>query len=405
MWGVGKRKEQRRVLGIGDDGIYADAWGRQKVTHDHSVFSAIFSQRSALKRWIEYNDGVEQLTKNNVQIVDGELVVSSNGVSTFLMSARNPKYQGNRGHLYSNSVIIKNATPDSGKLYAVIRTFRNSTVEELRRTEITFDDNGTAPIDLSCGNTFDIQSQLRDVGNSKFYINQREFHLEEMLGKLKTLVLSNMSIPLSFECRPDGIVRFGIFTPQCGIFYEWVFNTPQETELISGCVDLSSEGGKDQRQELLVATSNELSGTDAYTLAVRIPETVDGAINSVDAEVTRIRITVDKKANLIVYRTRDPNLLTYNGTNPPLETDWEDINGGNVQVLKPTTSTQLTYDNTSTNSAVFTTIPAVANLINQVDKPNETRLDLFLVHGEILICRVIGNTVTSQASILLGNEI
>lgn len=404
MYSQDKRGDQRRLLGIGDDGIYADAWGRQKVVHDHSVFAAIFSQKSALSRWIEYINGVEQFTNTNVDIVNGELVVSSNGASTFFMSKRNPKYQGNRGHLYSNSVIIKNATSTNGKLYAIIRTFRDSTVIEDRNL-IEFKDPDTKPINMSKGNTFDIQSQLRDVGNSKFYINQVEIYIEEMLGKLDNLVLSNMSIPMSFECTNAGVVRFGMFTPQCGIFFEWVFDTPQETQLISGCVDLSSEGGKDQRQELIVATSEELTGTNAYTLAVRLPETVNGAINTVDAEVTRIRITVDKKANLRVWATRDPNTLTYNGTNPPLDTDWEDIKGGNIQALKPTTSTQLTFNKASPNVQPFTSIPAVANIINQVDKPNETRLDLFLVHGDILVCEVEGNSITSQISILLGEEV
>ncbi len=404
MFSQDKRGDQRRLLGIGDDGIYSDAWGRQKVVHDHSVFAAIFSQKSSLSRWIEYNNGVEHFINNNAAIVNGELVISSNGVSTFLMSKRNPKYQGNRGHLYSNSVIIKNATSTNGKLYAVIRTFRDDTVIEDRNL-IEFNDPDTKPIDMGKGNTFDIQSQLRDVGNSKFFINQREIYMKEMLGKLDNLVLSNMSIPMSYECTSDGMIRFGMFTPQCGIFFEWEFDTPQETQLVSGCVDLSSEGGKDQRQELVVATSNEIAGTDNYTMAVRLPETVEGAINTVDAEVTRIRITVDKKSNLRVWKTRDINTLSYNGANPPLETDWEDLKGGNLQVLKPTVSGQLLFDKASVNVAAFTSIPAVAGIINQVDKPNETRLDLFQVHGDILVCEVEGNAITSQVSILLGEEV
>lgn len=396
MFSQDKRGDQRRLLGIGDDGIYSDAWGRQKVVHDKSLFSATFSFSAALGRWIEYNDGVEQLVKNNASIVNGELVISSNGGSTFLMSRRNPKYQGNRGHLYSNSVLIKNANHSNGKMYAVVRTFRDDTVIE-DRDVVVHDDKDTNPHDPSKGCTYDIQSQLRDVGNTKFYVNQFELYFKDFLGNLDNLVLSNMSLPLSFECTNEGVVRFGFFTPQCGVFFEWVFDTPQETQLISGCVDLSTEGGEYQRQEFASAIGNEFTATNCPVLAVRVPETIGGVINTIDAELARIKATVSKKATLDVWITRDTTALTINaGT-------WEDVNGGNLQKFAPAVAADSSLD---TNKAqLVSVIPVQANINNLEDNPAKEKIDFYLVHGDYLILTINGTSVDTQAFIQLGDEI
>ncbi len=396
MFSQDTRGQQRRLLGIGDDGIYSDAWGRQKVVHDKSLFSATFSFSAALGRWIEYNDGVEQLVKNNASIVNGELVISSNGGSTFLMSRRNPKYQGNRGHLYSNSVIIKDATHENGKMYAVVRTFRDSTVIE-SRDQIIHKDLFTNVHHPGKGCTYDIQSQLRDVGNTKFYINQFELYFKDFLGKLDNLVLSNMSNPLSFECTNEGVIRFGFFTPQCGIFFEWVFDTPQETELISGCVDLSTEGGEYQRQEFASAIGNEFTATNCPVLAVRVPESIDGVINTIDAELARIKATVSKKATLDVWITRDPTALTINaGT-------WTNINGGNLQQYAPLLAADSSLD---TNKAqLVSVIPVQANINNLEDNPAREKIDFYLVHGDYLILTINGTSVDTQAFIQMGDEI
>ena len=396
MFGVDGKGQQRRVLGLGDDGIYADAWGRQKVVHDKSLFSATFSFAAALGRWIEYNDGVEQVVKNNVSVVNGELVINSGAGSTFLMSRRNPKYQGNRGHLYSNSVIIKNATLDNGKMYAVVRTYRDSTVIE-SRDEIIYKDKNTNAYNPGKGCTYDIQSQLRDVGNTKFFINQFELYFKNFLGQLDNLVLSNMSMPLSFECTNTGVVRFGFFTPQSGIFFEWQFDTPQETQLVSGCVDLSTEGGEFQRQEFASAIGNEFTATNCPVLAVRVPETIDGIINTIDAELARIKATVSKKATLDVWITRDPTALTINvGA-------WEDINGGNLQKFAPLLSTDSSLD---TNKAqLVSVIPVQANINNLEDNPAKEKIDFYLVHGDILVLTINGTSVDTQAFIQMGDEI
>lgn len=397
MFGVDTRGEQRRLLGMGDDGIYADAWGRQKVITDYSIFTATFSSSASLSKWIEYNDGVEQYVKNNASIVNGEGVVTSNGGSTFLMSARNPKYQGNRGHLYSSSAIVDNASRANGTLYAVVRTYRDSTVIEDRQ-EIDISTAEFNNFDPSKGNTYDIQAQLRDVGNIKLFINQKEVYFFGYAGKQSNLILSNMNTPLSFECTNTGIVRWGMFTPQCGIFFEWEFDTPQETTIRSGCVDLTSEGGADQRQTFVSAVGNKINGaTDEVVLAVRVPETLDGQINTIDAELARLKADVSKKSDIEVWATRNPTALTITtGT-------WEALNGGNLEKFAPAASGASTFD--TAKARLVDVIPVEANTNNRQENPNPAKIQFFLVHGDILIMKLLGTTVDTRVIVQLGDEI
>jgi len=132
-------KNPRNLLGLGYDGIYGDAYGRQKVINDVSTFNGLFAFDVSDKSWIEYTNDVE-VPKTNATSVNGTLKLVSNGGSSYLMSKRHPICQPGRGIAVSNSVFIDNATRANGTLYAVIRTIIDDVVLE-QRNEVSLQDD------------------------------------------------------------------------------------------------------------------------------------------------------------------------------------------------------------------------------------------------------------------------
>ena len=60
----------------------------------------------------------------------------------------------------------------------------------------------TTGIDLTKGNTYDIQFQWRGVGNYNFFINQVLVKTVEYLGNETELSMFNPSNPVAFVLRP-----------------------------------------------------------------------------------------------------------------------------------------------------------------------------------------------------------
>ena len=392
MFTNGKRGQERRILGIGNDGIFADAWGRQKVVTDFSMWHGVFTFDVPDKMWIEFSNGVE-VPKTDATSENGELKLISNGGNTYLMSKRHPRYQPNRGMLYSSALFLDNTNASNGNLYAVIRT----TIDG-----ITYEDRKLCDqlpsFEPSKGNIYDVQMQWRGVGNIKFFINQAEVATFDYLGKKDNLSISNPALPIGFECD-IGEMRFGLIAPHYGAFFEWECNDPIETQMRCGCVDVSSEGGfKENRQYVSCATST-LSGSKAVTgyntpiIAIRIPQMFKGLMNTRDAVLTRITGHSDQKSVLRVWYTR-------NGTGV-LTGTWTPINGGNLEC-----SEDLTIDYTLLNQVFATRIPLDGSM--SITNPDDQFGDFFLIHGDYIIVtihRENGLASNSGATIELSEEL
>jgi len=171
-------KNPRNLLGLGYDGIYGDAYGRQKVTNDVSTFNGLFTFTISDRSWIEYHNGSE-VPKTNATSVNGALNLVSNGGASYLASRRHPRCQPNRGIVVSDSVFIDNATRANGKLYAVIRTFIDSVVLE-QRNEVTLQDDYIP----GAGNSYNIQTQ-GGIGDVIFFIGGKrvyKYHFQNTLS-------------------------------------------------------------------------------------------------------------------------------------------------------------------------------------------------------------------------------
>lgn len=192
-----------------------DAWFRNKVVLDESIFHGMFTYNIPADMWYEMIDDVEQPTFVSAVSTDGKMVLSSGLLNEKrqLRSFRNPRYEPNRGHLYSLSAILPSKdsigersfgvfTGEAGVGFrlrsGVLYAFRRTTVSGVT-SDIEEVIDVPSDIDLEKGNVFDAQFQWRGVGSYFFYINLTLVHTMDLLGTLTELSLFNPALPAAFE--------------------------------------------------------------------------------------------------------------------------------------------------------------------------------------------------------------
>ena len=376
-----------------------DAWERNKTVKDYSMFHGMFTLEVPDEMWIEYFNGVE-VPKTNATSVNGELKIISNGGTSTLMSKRHPRYQPNRGLLYSDSGFVDNATDvNSGKLYGVRRSLVDGVVVETK-TELSIENYQNS---LDKGHVRDIQAQWRGVGDFNYFIDLEKVFKDELIGTLDSISVFNPAMSIAYECKNDGTIRWGLFTPHSGIFYEWVFDTPQETQLRIGCCDLSSEGGfKENRQRGEVDTDEiALSAAETPVIAIYLPPTIDyngtQTMNTRDIALRLISGFADDNTLMRVYYTRDASKFT----NINL---WSSQN--KIGSVLYAIDGDIVIDNLTTNIKRIATrrIPAFGD--KEISNPDEQYGDFYLTHGDIILVTMKAkNQTQGGASIEWGAEI
>jgi hypothetical protein len=367
-----------------------DAWGRAKAVTDHSVFHGMFTFDVPFEMWVEEIDTVEQATRTNFSSASGALLcVGVNGQTNYLYSKRNPRYQPNRGYLYSSSMIIDTAANainhdfgsftetsglffrvNAGLIYAVSRsTINNVTTENVELIAYQGD--------LTKGNVYDIQAQWRGVGNIKFFINLELVHSFDYLGTLTDLSVSNPAMPLAFSLNGTGSMR-------------------------CGCVDLSSEGGKKDTRQLGFANSDEisLSAAEVPVLVLQLEKYVpyEGGMvrNTLDVALRRLSAFADDSSMFRVYYTR--NLSKFTGT------VWQAVDSGGVGQLK-SIRPDIVIDNLLGMDLIESRrIPANDSI--DVSNPDEQYGDYYLTGGDIILVTIEAkNQTLGGASLDWGTEI
>ena len=184
-----------------------------------------------------------QTSFTNATSVNGALEMRAGATlsdASYLRSYRNPRYEPNRGMLYSTAMRFTNPSAamvrrfgqftkeagtffelDNGVLYGVVRT----TVDSVTTDDRFFirQDIRNNVFDLSKGNVFDIQWQWRGVGNYVFFVNLQEVVNTGYLGTKDELTMFNPALPVAFESINEGAMD----------------------EMVFGCVVVTSEGGGD----------------------------------------------------------------------------------------------------------------------------------------------------------------
>lgn len=330
-----------RQVDLATNDLGRDAWGRPKTVQDRSVFHGMFTFNVPVTTWYERINDVVSASITNCTSVDGALNVLAGGTLndvTNLRTYRHPRYEPNRGFLYSTACIFRNPNSlmnrsfgtatsqsgvlfrlESGVLHGVIRTTRLGVTTE---DKIILDTTG---IDLSKGNVYDIQYQWRGVGTYKFFINLKEVGDFKYLGTLTELSMFNPSNPLFFESE----------------------NLGGNDAMIFGCVDVSSEGGKDDGKTYgSISIDNEagqvaISGYNQPIIAVRSKANIGTLLNTRDTLALLASSYADNKAMFRVYATRDFSAITEN------DQVWKDYGDGHLEYLVynvPTVATPMTFD-------------------------------------------------------------
>lgn len=336
------------------------AWGRPKVINDYTIFRGMFTYNVPENDWYERINDVVQTTITNSTSVNGALHIQAGATlndKTNLRSFRNLRYEPNKGFLYSTACIIENPTAlmnrrfgvatdesgvffslESGTLYGVVRTTKTGVTTE---DKVALDLTG---IDLSKGNTYDLQYQWRGVGNYKFFINLKEVGSFDYLGTLTDLSMYNPSNPCFFESENLG--------------GNDIFKV--------GCVDVSIEGGKRSNFSYgsvgITTNSGEIniSGFNVPMIAIRSKPTYNTLINTRDTVFLNATGYANQRCVMRFWRTRDFTAITEN------DQSWTDFGDGHLEYIEydnPNVATPMTFD-TAKADLIFT------GRVNQDDSYN-----------------------------------
>jgi hypothetical protein len=364
-----------------------DAWGRPKTYTDKSLFHGMFSYDIPDSLWhikensslLLNNDLSNKVTSDigKLSIVSGD----SNGDSAQLISKRHPKYQPNRGHLFSTALGLPYPTSagvrefglfnedngvffrlkSDGNLYAVVRSDGTETREE----KITIPFN----IDLSKGNIYDIQFQWRGVGNYKFFIGNPEngevtqVHEVVFLNTLsESLSISNPAMPVQFRA----------------------VNLGDNVKIWAGCVDVTSEGGT---SENLVYNSIAGGGIGGYAVpssdeepvfAVKVNNTFNGKINTRDISLSRIITSCNDESIISIYVTKDP--ATLDGTT------W--TNYGSSDNIQFSEGGDISFDDTNTNTKRVLLTRVEQDFKNELKNPLGQYGLFYLTAGDYILITI-----------------
>ena len=306
--------------GAGAGELTTDAWGVQKVSLAYSLFHGMWTYNIPNNMWFTYENGIQVYSSTAVTSVNSAAhIVTSSTITTALLESREcPRYQPNRGALYSTSLWAPNKNANGvrdfglftaangvffrikadGLLYAVVRSGGVETYEAVIDTSVL---DG---FDVEKNNIYDIQFQWRGAGNYLFFIGDPKagvsklVHKIDYLGKLTRLTIQNPALPASYMCT----------------------RITENVELNIGCVDITTENGKrDSGQYASVYTeATSANGTNIPVIAIRNPLMALGRINTRHIELGRIIVTCDKKAVFKVWAFRDPTAIigaTFAGIN------------------------------------------------------------------------------------------
>jgi len=383
-------------VNVNSNALGLDAWSRNKVIIDKSLVHGVWTREVSGKVWLDRTDGIDNPPETNFTSENGMLKCQgAAGELRYLHSRRHPRYQPNRGHLYSSSMILPDfdvavnqefglISPHSGiffrvnagKLYIVRRTSFDSGAGYVTTdypTEITlpagYDGSRTK------GHLYDIQMQWRGVGDIKIFIDLDGVQILELLGTLDAVSIIDPALPVGFVI--DG-----------------------EAKMYCVCADITSEGGtKENRQYMSASTSNvsgeiPITGYNFPVLAVRSVDEFRNLPNNRDVVLTRVTGYCDKKSVMRVWVTSDATGVV-GGT-------WDPIDSGNMEVNEAMTSIVIA------KCKLMLTVRLKGDEQWAVENPDDIYGEFYLTHGDNIIVTIHeenGGIANAGATIELAEEI
>ncbi len=386
-------------LGAGD--LVVDAWGIQKVSLPISLFHGLWTFDISPSMWFQYTNGTQVYSGTDVTSIfsAANINTSTTSTSVIMESRQCPRYQPNRGHLFSTALWCPDKTNDGtrdwglctddngvgfrlksdGLLYAIQRSGGVETKEEVIDTSVLNNFN------VEKGNIYDIQYQWRGVGNYFFYIGDTALgasklvHTFNYLNDTEVLTMENPALPIRFKS-----VR-----------------GTEDVKIKVGCADITSENGiPDKEQYSSCFAENVAVTTDTPVLIASQPLLINTQINTRTVTFARLSVTCSKKATFKVWVTRDPDNITGAtfaaiGSGSFIETDSPDTVSGAVRATAVTTA----------NLRHITNIPVEAASARSIDNPNERKIDFDLVRGDYLIITCSAATANAECVLELGEQV
>ena len=360
----GKNINAHSIMGVNDTSI--DAYGKQKVSLDYSLFSSTFAYTIDPMKW-------NHVSGDGVSLVDYTMEIDNSLIS----SRQHMKYQANRGMLFSCSAVCPNSSVgirrwglfnsecgvyfelNEGVLYAVIRNYLGGVTTETKEV-ITL----KHPIDFEMGNLYDIQFQWRGFGNFRFFINLEEVHYIDYVGKHNKLSISNPSLPITLFA--------------------------QNSKLYIGSVDVSTENGKKPtlKYSNIHNTADKLISTNTPMLSLRCKDTYKGRLNTTDLSMLQAVFSSDKKATFEIYFTRD--LTAFTGA------VWTDVD--DTSYMMDTSATA--FNITKGVKVAFTQLNVAGT--QYIDTP--AGVEFVCVAGDILVVVGTASNAYSRAQLIFGEE-
>ena len=349
--------------------ITSDAWWKFKVTHDLSIFHALWTYDIPTSIWLLFEDWSEVLppSASYISSINGEMVMNVGSTldqRACLQSRRHPRYQPNRWHLFSTTCFLPDPSVtgafrrwglynrqsncdvdnwayfelDDGILYACITSNTVTTRQEISSEVLT--GKLWSSFDLSKGNLYDIQFQWRWVWDYFYFINQKLVHTINNLGTLDNVSILNPALPVSYHAR--------------NTWYAW------DVIIKSGCTDVTSEWGE-LEWLTYISTPNILTGASQWRaisnrdnplMIVRVKETFNSLQNTRDVHLFRINVSSDQKSIGKIYVTRDSTAFSWTSfpsafTDARMDSviekiDCVDLNNTEISSID-TTKSQLVY--------------------------------------------------------------
>lgn len=382
------------ALGAGD--LTLDAWGVQKMSLPYSIFHGMWTFDIPPSMWFMYENGVQVYTSTNIVSSGGAAVLTTSATKTALiMEGREcPRYQPNRGHLFSTALWTPLKTRNGsrqwgvetaengvffrlkadGLLYAVLKSGVTETKEEVINTSVL------AGFDVQKGNVYDIQYQWRGVGNYYFFINLQLVHAFENLGTLTALSMQNPALPVSFKCT----------------------RTTEDVAMHVGCADITSENGTSDSEEYGAAYASAVATTGANkpVLCIYNPLQIGGKTNTRTINIAVVTVANTKKCTFKVWRTRtlaDITGATFQtiGGGSYVQTDSPDMTAGAVRATAATVA----------NMRFQTAITVEAAVTRVVDTPNINIIKFDMVRGDYLVVTCDATAGAADVVIKWGEEI
>ena len=394
---IGYERNAQKLLGTVD--LRADAWGIQKVSLPKSLFHGMWSFDVPQTKWMMYENGAQVYSSTAITSSGGagKMLTSAAAADIVMESRICPRYQPNRGHLFSTALWCENKTADTvrewglgiggtgvcfrlkpdGKLYAVLKSAGVETYEqEIDTTRLNM---GNLPFSVECGNVYDIQFQWRGVGNYMFYINLQLVHVFNHLGTLTALSMENPALPVNYRCTRG----------------------TEDAAMYLGCADITSENGMQEQLEYGSAYAAAVAtSTNTPIIVIKQPLLIGTKPNTRDLTLARISVACSKKAVFKVWSTRDPTALT-GGTfvsvnqGSYVECDSPDMKVGAVRV----TSVDIA------KLRPITSVPVEATVPREVTNPWPYEIVFPIVRGDYLVVTCTAATATSDVVVEWGEHI